>query len=63
MEEVDRLLAALGLVDDPALVLEGQLDGRTDALVVLDGQDACTHTPMMPHSRRERHTPAFSVGR
>ena len=42
-EQLDRLLAALGLVDRPALVLEGQLDGGTDAFVVLDGQDARTH--------------------
>ena len=48
MELLDRLLATLGLVDDPSLVFEGELHRRTDALVVFDGQDACTHAPMMP---------------
>jgi hypothetical protein len=43
LEGVERLLAGVGFLDRPALVLEGQLDGGTDALVVFDGQDAGTH--------------------
>jgi hypothetical protein len=43
VEQLDRDLAALGLVDGPALVLERELDRRSDALVVLDGQDAGSH--------------------
>ena len=35
-----------GLLDRPALVLEGHLHGRADALVVLDGQDARAHSTM-----------------
>ena len=34
----------VGLLDHPALVLEGHLDGRADALVVFDGQDAGAHS-------------------
>ena len=34
-----------GALDRPALVLEGQLDRLADALVVLDGQDSCSHGP------------------
>ena len=45
VEQLDRLLAALGLVDRPALVLERQLHGGADALVVFDGQDAGSHIP------------------
>ena len=43
VEQVDRVLAAAGLVDGPALVLERQLHRRADALVVFDGQDAGSH--------------------
>ena len=43
VERLERLLAAAGLVDGPALVLERQLHRRADALVVLDGQDAGSH--------------------
>ena len=43
LEEADRLLAAAGLIDRPALVFESQLDRRSDALVVFDGKDASTH--------------------
>ena len=43
VEQLDRLLAAAGLVDRPALVLERELDRRADAFVVFDGQDAGTH--------------------
>ena len=46
----------LGLVDRPALVLEGELDRRADALVVLDGQDACTHAPHDARSAGIRRT-------
>ena len=44
VEGVDRLLAAAGLLDRPALVLEGHLDSGADPLVVLDGQDASAHS-------------------
>ncbi len=39
LEGVERLLAGVGLLDRPALVLERQLDRGADALVVLDQQD------------------------
>ena len=42
-ERLERVLTGLGLLDDPALVLERQLHGGADALVVLDGQDAGSH--------------------
>ena len=43
LNALERVLAGVGLVDVPALVLEGQLDRGADALVVLDGQDAGSH--------------------
>src|SRR5690606_27409329 len=46
----DRLLAGAGLVDDPALVLERQLDRAADALVVLHVQDPCTHGAIVAHA-------------
>ena len=42
-ERFDGLLAGSGAFDRPALVLERQLDRLADALVVLDGQDSCSH--------------------
>ena len=44
VERLERVLAAAGLLDGPALVLERQLHGGADALVVLDGQDAGSHS-------------------
>src|SRR5690606_5399620 len=43
LEGVEGLLAGVGLLDRPALVLERQLDRGADPLVVLDRQDAGTH--------------------
>ena len=43
-ERLERVLAAGGLLDGPALVLERQLHRRADALVVLDGQDPGSHS-------------------
>ncbi len=43
LEEDDRRLAAVRLVDRPALVLERQLDRGADALVVLNGQNPRSH--------------------
>ena len=40
-----RAIAALGLVDRPTLVLEGELHRRANAFVVLDGQDPGSHAP------------------
>ena len=45
---LEGVLAVVGLLDGPALVLEGHLDRGADALVVLDGQDAGSHRPMVP---------------
>src|SRR5581483_6028630 len=49
LERLERLLAGLRLLDHPALVLEGHLDGGADALVVLDGEDAGAHPSIIPH--------------
>ena len=43
MKKVDRLFAASGFIDGPALVLESQLHRRTYALVVFYRKDAGSH--------------------
>jgi hypothetical protein len=43
IEHGNRLFTALGFVDGPPLVFEREFDGRSDAFVVFDGQDACSH--------------------
>ena len=48
VERVEGVLAVVGLLDGPALVLEGHLDRGADAFVVFDGQDAGTHRPIVP---------------
>ena len=61
-----------GLLDGPALVLERHLDGGADALVVLDGQDAGSHSQSVPYpgvpmragvSCRRGGRPRAAVGR
>ena len=46
---LESIIAASGLLDDPALVLERHLDGDANAFVVLDGEDPSTHSTMVPH--------------
>ena len=55
VERLERVLAGLGLLDLPALVLEGHLDRGADALVVLDGQDARAHASIIAHQRQRVH--------
>ncbi len=67
VERLEGVLAVVGLLDDPALVLEGHLDRGADAFVVFDGQDAGSHRPMVPdrragNGRYPRNSSTRSVG-
>ena len=57
-----RFFTTRRLVDQPALVLEGQSDRSADAFVVLDGEDAGSHTSMLPEIERESRLSSSVLG-